>query len=115
MTITKGLTCLGLMTGRGLDDGEEGAVKLANQVKWVVSLRWSVRWSDVFGWQVCTVLYNIEEKRGDFLRLEERRKKENLKIKPKIKSTKQMEKEKADSKWKTSKVIFIDNLFASML
>jgi hypothetical protein len=43
-------------------------------------------------------LYDIEEKRGTFLKLEEKMKKDKI-MKQKFKSTKQIEKEKSDSRW----------------
>ena len=50
-------------------------------------------------------MYDIEEKRGTFLKLEEKMKKDKItKQKQKFKSTKQIEKEKSDSRWTSTKV-----------
>ena len=50
-------------------------------------------------------MYDIEEKRGTFLKLEERMKKDKTsKHKQKFISSKQIEKEKSDSRWTSTKV-----------
>jgi hypothetical protein len=50
-------------------------------------------------------MYDIEEKRTTFLKLEEKMKKDKIsKQKQKFKSTKQIEKEKSDSRWTSTKV-----------
>ena len=36
MNVTKALGCLRLMTGRGMDNGEDGAILLANQVEFTI-------------------------------------------------------------------------------
>ena len=55
--------------------------------------------------KVCTVMYDIEEKRKAFLKLEEKKKYEKKsKQKMTFKSSSQIEKETSDSKWTTSKV-----------
>ena len=58
--------------------------------------------------KVCTVMYEIEEKRKAFLKLEEKKKYEKKsKQKMAFKSTSQVEKENSDSKWTTTKVCLI--------
>ena len=84
MNVTKALSSLKMVTGRGMDNGIDGAVMLANQV--------------------CTVVHDLEQKRADCLKAEEKEKKDKGKKAPAFKSSNQMDKEKADAKWQTAKV-----------
>merc|ERR1712142_439006 len=84
MDVSKGLSSLGLMSGRGLDNGEYGAVMLANQV--------------------CTVTQDLEEKKRTFMRLQERQEQEGKGGVKSFKVANQTEKDKTDAKWKLSKV-----------
>ena len=67
MSITRGLTCLGMLAGRGLDNGQEGAVMLANQVGEIL---WQIFFMDLrFLGLHCNVWYwgketNIFKTRG---------------------------------------------------
>ena len=83
MNPTKALTSLRLVTGRGMDNGAEGALLLANQVSLVV--------------------HDLEQKRATCLRAEERQKKEKQKASV-MKSAAQLEREKTEAKWHTAKV-----------
>ena len=58
-------------------------------------------------------MYDIEEKRRTFLKLQRKKESEGKKVQKNVfRSSKLIEKEKADSKWTTSKVRFIDFTFS---
>ena len=80
MNATKALTQLGFVTARGLDNGEFGALLLSNKTS--------------------QQIHDMEEKRRVYIKLEEAR----AEKKSKYKSTDQMEREKQDMKWNSSKV-----------
>ena len=83
MSITKGLTCLGMLSGRGLDNGEEGAVMLANQVYTSINILVT---SHVYEGLYCHVWYwgeteGILEIRGEEEVWEEEQAEDDIQIK----------------------------------
>ena len=95
MNPTKALSQLGFVTGRGLDNGELGALLLSNKVKYLGSLFLCFIQPLL---QTSQQIHDMEEKRRCFIKFEEIKSKDK-----KFKSTEQLERE-TTSKWCTSKV-----------
>ena len=81
MNSTKALTQLGFVTARGLDNGELGALLLSNKVTTaVLSMRRHCA-SNTDHAQTAGQIHDMEEKRRNFVKLEERSDTEKKKFK----------------------------------
>ena len=94
MNSTKALTQLGFVTARGLDNGEQGALLLSNQVG-----RGGHILQSLFLSQTVEQIHGMEEKRKSNLKLAGKEEKKKV-----FKSPDQLEREKQDAKWSTGKV-----------